>query len=393
MQTCKITLSILTFSTLVAVADEVPNFSAETLTGGWGGSRAALYEKGLTLSGGYKSDFLRIIDGRPSGDGHLVRHLEIGLKADLGKLWGWQDTTLFLDFIDDRGDRFNADHVGSALGVSNIEVGHKTAKLFHAWVQKEWDEGRWSLLTGLYPLDSEFMVIDSDTFLISPAYGMSPELAMTNLPSAFNNSTVGGRLKWLSPEKSFYMQLAVVNGIGEDPEKLSGTHVQFGHGVLSMLEVGYHPPTTGPAEDFQKYALGTWAYSAKDTLSTPVNERQRWGAYLQGERTLLNVPSLGELTTFARHGGAFGGSSTISHTTSVGLRLHGLATGNDVAGVAHTRAKLIGLEAESAWEVTYRIQVNPWLGIQPNWQRIQNLGGISSAPAVSIAGFRIDVLF
>ena len=63
--------------------------------------------------------------------------------------------------VGQQGGKFNARHVGSWLGVSNIEVPTNTTKVLHGWLQKNFNDGRVSLLAGLYPIDSEFSVLDS----------------------------------------------------------------------------------------------------------------------------------------------------------------------------------------------------------------------------------------
>jgi porin len=78
------------------------------------------------------------------------------LTADADKLWGWNNTTAFLQLISNHGGKLNATHVGSFMGVDNIEVSTNTTKLFHAWLERSFFDEKFSVLAGLYPVDSQF---------------------------------------------------------------------------------------------------------------------------------------------------------------------------------------------------------------------------------------------
>ncbi|CAK0776500.1 Porin [Gammaproteobacteria bacterium] len=414
--------SLLMFSTF-AVAEDAPKYDTDTLTGDWGGNRTLWYQQGLAFDIGYKSDILQVIDSGQSKSGRPIHHLDVKLKADLEKLWGLESTTALLNVIYDRGDQLNSTNVGSLLGVSNIEVTTKTYRILNAWMQKEWLDGHWSLLGGIYPIDSEFMALESAGIFMQPPYGVVGDLSLTNSPSIFNTSTLGIRAKWLSPDRNFYGQWAVTNGISGDPEHLRGTHVRFGYGAMSIAEIGYRPTesappsaagaadhaevkTSDPAENFEKYSLGLWGYSADDRLVNPVNDKRRSGWYAQAEKTIAQGTKLGDLSVFLRHSRAYGNASVLDSATNAGLRLRGLLPGRDadVAGIAYTRARLndefrVGqinsgtdtAETEQAWEITYHIQIAPWLAIQPDWQKIVKPTG--SSPNATIAGVRVELTF
>jgi len=410
-------LICIVISSAVSIAEEIPKYDTDTLTGDWGGSRTSLYQQGMAFDISYKSDLLQVIHAGQLKDGHSMHHLDIKLKVDLEKSWDLENTTGLFNVIYDRGDQFNAIHVYSQLGVSNIEVATKTYRILNAWMQKEWSEGHWSLLGGIYPIDSEFMAIESAGVFLQPPYGTLADLSPTHTPSIYNTSTLGVRAKWISPDRNFYGQWAITNGISGDPDHPRGTHVHFGYGVMSIAEIGYRPTELAPvgsvdhaeskkgdpAENFEKYCLGLWGYSADDRLVDPVNEKSRRGWYFQAERTIAQGTKLGDLSVFLRHSRTYGNASSIDSATNTGLRLRGFLPGRDtdVAGIAYTRARLNDgfrisngfdtAEAEQAWEITYHIQVTPWLAIQPDWQRIIKPGGI--APNATIVGVRAELTF
>lgn len=416
----------------------VPDYSRHALTGDWGGYRSALFREGVAFEAMYKADVLRKLRGSDTLGSAVMRNLDLKLRADLERLWGWEAATAYIHVLDDRGAGINARHLGSLMGVTNIEVPVPTTRLFHVWVQKTWLDEQWSVLAGLYPIDSEFSVMDSAAALLHPAYGASADLALTRGPSIFNNSAFGLRVKWQSPLRTWYAMGALLDGMPGDPDRPKGTHVRFKHGDGSFviaelgwmpLELGHVFEPTGPAhvlptpelrehekyEGYSKYAIGAWRYSNKmddtydlDAAGLP-EKRRSWGAYLLAERTLL---SLGEepgrhLSAFVRHAFTDGDSTPIRAQLNLGVSLRGLleGRGDDVLALAWTQARLAdkyraarwrdaGIAStrhESAVELTYRAQVTPWLAVQPDLQWIRHPGGRAASARTTVAGLRLEI--
>lgn len=401
----------------VLAVDVAPSYAEDTLSGDWGGVRSAMSRQGLALELGYKADLLRNMHGGSAKGGRPMTHFELKLKADFDKLLNWSGGSGYLNLIHDSGDKLNAQRVGSLAGVSNIEVATGTERLFHAWLQQEFADGRAALLVGLYPIDSEFQVLDSAGIFLQPPYGASADLSLTRTPSIFNNSSFGFRGKWLSADRSAYVQGAVVDGIPGDPGNPRGTHIRFdkGDGIMSIVEIGLKPgdassladTTEQVAAGIEKYAAGLWRYSTRvaDQVDPGIDRPSR-GWYVLGEKTLHQGKGGSDLAAFLRLSGTDGDSTAIERALNLGIRAKAMVSGRgeDVVGLAYTRASLsgkwrsaqsaLGVETapcEDAWEVTYRIQANRWLAVQPVFQRIAHPGGDASRSAASILGARIEI--
>ncbi|MDP2811695.1 MAG: carbohydrate porin [Rhodocyclaceae bacterium] len=445
MKNCSLKYLVLTLSILFALAgsclaeDELaPNFAEDTLSGDWNGQRTVWFKDGLTIEGTYKVDHLRNLRGGLGKGGSSMRNLDLKLRADLDRLRGWNGVTAYVHVLDDRGTGLNAARVGSLMGVTNIEVPVSTTRIFHAWVQKTFMEEQWSLLAGLYPIDSEFSVMDSAGIFLHPAYGPPADLSLTRGPSIFNNSAVGLRLKWQSHDKTRYAMGAVLDGIPGDPRRPKGTHIRFdkGDGSFTIAEIGWTPVEQGhvfhpadPArvlhtpelkehekyEGHSKYAAGLWRYSthvddlfAVDAFGNP-EKRLSWGAYLLAERTLwsLGGESDRHVTGFIRHAFTDGDSTPIRSQTNLGLNVRGpiASRTDDVLGLAWTQGRLASKYRAARWrdngiatatgedalELTYRAALTPWLAVQPNLQRIRHPGGDASVKNATVAGFRLEV--
>lgn len=412
----KSALFAIALSTSCVVAAETPDYDASTLTGGWGGLRSEQSGRGWDWELGARVDQMSVVRGGLKRGGRPASHIDLKLKADLEKIVDWSGTTALVNLLDDRGGKVNEDYVGSLLGVTNIEVPVATSRLFQAWIQKEWADGQWALLAGLYPIDSEFMVLDSAGVFIQPSYGALADLAMSQGPSIFNNSAFGLRGKWASTDRSLYVQAAVLDGIPGDPDHPVGTHVKFAadDGVMAIMEIGHQPAAASSDTDpgFAKYALGLWSYSTRtddlvdvDGAGNPV-KRHSLGWYALAEKTLVKGSAIGDISAFARYSRNDGNSIPIEQAINLGLHLKGPFKGreNDVVGLAYSSAivsdkyraalradNIASNSVEDAWELTYRYQVNGWLALQPALQFIRHPGVDQSVGNAKIIGLRLDV--
>ena len=397
-------------------AAETPDYDANTLTGSWAGLRAEQSGHGWDWDLGVRVDQMSVVSGGLKRGGRPASHIDLKLKADLEKIFDWSGSSAFFNLLDDRGGKVNQDYVGSLFGVTNIEVPVATSRLFHAWVQKEWAEGQWSLLAGLYPIDSEFMVVDSAGVFLQPGYGPIADLSLSRGPSIFNNSAFGLRGKWASAERSLYVQAAVLDGIPGDPDHPVGTRVKFAadDGIMAIIEIGHRPPAERPEADpgFAKYALGLWSYSTRvddlvdvDGAGNPV-KRRSLGWYALAEKTLFTETAIGDISAFARYSQNDGNAIPIERSINLGLHLKGPFKGreNDVAGLGYSSAIISDkyrtflttngttpTRVEDAWELTYRFQVNGWLALQPVLQLIRHPGADQSVDNAKIIGLRLDL--
>ena len=404
-------LPLFFFLSPLLPAAEGPDWNADTLTGDWGGVRTNLNGRGVTLEVVLKADILSNVSGGIKRGTKYMDNWDVKLLVDADKLWGWNDITAFLQLISNHGGKLNRTHVGSFMGVDNIETNTNTTKLFHAWLENSFFDEKFSLLAGLYPVDSQFYVTDATGIFLHPTGGMAAEVAQTgvNGPSIFPTSSLGIRARW-QPAPSFYFQAALVDGVPGDPNNPHGTHIRHdrGDGTLAIMETGIRP-----TEEISKYAVGYWRYTPRfddlvdtDGLGNPLRRVNR-GAYFFAEQTVYREkddPSQG-LALFFRYGVASGDVNTLDYSYSVGLRYKGLlpGRGEDEFGIGLTRghagAKFRQAAAtplknnETALEITYRAKVTPWLAIQPTLQRIANPGHDPARGDAWVVGARIEIAF
>lgn len=403
-------LLLFLFSPVVPAA-EGPEWNVDTLTGDWGGVRTDWSGRGITLEAVFKGDVLSNLSGGIKRGTKYMDYWDLRLRADAEKLLGWNNTTAFLQLISSHGGKLNATNVGSFMGVDNIEVPANTTKLFHAWLERSFFDEKFSVLAGLYPVDSQFYVTDATAIFLHPTGGMGAEVAQTgvNGPSIFPTSSFGFRAMW-QPTPAYYFQAALVDGVPGDPSNRKGTHIRFdrGDGTLAIMETGIRP-----AVEISKYAVGYWRYTPRfndlvetDASDNPVRRVNR-GAYFLAEQTVFREKddSSRGLTLFFRYGVANGDVNTLDYSYSLGLRYKGLLPGRDEdefgilltrghAGAKFRQAAATTLATnETALEITYRAKVTRWLAIQPTLQRIANPGHDPTLGDAWIGGARFEIAF
>ncbi len=393
---------------LLAAEDALPNFAEDTLTGDWGGARVGALKKGFGFEGLARIDALRNRGGISNGSRHIT-HLDFKLKMDLEKAVGWSGGSAMINILSDGGWGPNARHVGSQMGVTNVEVGAPTTtRVFQAWLQQSLFDDRLAILAGLYPIDSEFFTVDSAGVFIGPQYGTPADLALTRGPSIFNNSAFGLRAKW-NITKTVYAMAAVLDGIPNDPARPKVAAIRFakGDGSFSIGELGWLPEADN--EKFKghaKAAIGLWGYSAK--VADQLNNELRYqrGGYVLGERTLARLGGSNErfLSAFARYTWGDGDSTAVKNSLNLGLHAKGplASRPDDILGFAWTRAGMSRKwrdvqtvpadtkASEDALEISWRIAMTPWLAVQPNYQYIRHPGG-AALPNAKLIGVRVDV--
>ncbi len=371
------------------------------------GLRGSLCDKGVMFELTHKSDFFRNHSGGVAPGRAWLMNSEIAVSLDLSKLAGLNGASAFVQYHAQHGDLSINEFTGSFAGVSNIETGQKKSQFYQAWLQQNFADERFSLLAGLYAVDSEFYVTDTSGLFLQPPYGMSAEMAQSGRsgPPVFPLGALGVRVKYSADNG--YAQIAMTDGVPGYPNNNNGSHLEKGDGMLTVAEIGY----TGGTGTINKTALGLWSYSTSafdlsevDAQGNPVHRADR-GIYFLTEHTLLaesGNPGQG-LAAFVRFGAVNKNAYQADWSGSLGCNYQGLIDGrnDDAFGLAvttsHASRKYQQLNAsdssETVVELTYRAQVQTWLALQPSLQYISNPNMDSTVKDARVAGVRLEAVF
>lgn len=408
LKTALNTLLVMCLSASFAAvhAEEAPDWNADTLSGDWGGKRAYLYDRGVSIELSHKSDYLSNTKGGIQTGSVWLANTELAVSVDLDKYIGWNGGSAFFQYHAQHGTQskdFNGAYVGSFAGVDNIETGNTAAQFYQAWVQKNTADDSLSVLFGMYAIDSEFYVTDTSGLFLQPPYGMSAEMAQTgqNGPPVFPMGALAARVKYSASD--LYLQAVLSDGVPGDPAKTSGTYIKLdkGDGTLSVVELGYTP--AGEEGAISKTAIGLWNYSVAAADLVTGEPRADRGAYVLAEHTLMaeEGQSGQGLSGFVRYGVVNKDVYQSDWSGSIGLHYLGLFDGrdDDEAGIAvtssHASDKYQQLNtsdtSETVIELTYRAQIMPWIAVQPSLQRIINPGMDQALNDATVIGMRLEL--
>lgn len=351
----------------------------------------------------YTADVAGPVQGGTAVAGRYLDNLDLIGDLDLEKATGWSGATAHIHVLNNSGGTPN-DLAGTIQGINNIEVGRARLRLFEAWVEQSFLNGKASLRAGLYDLNSEFYANDAAGLLINPAFGIGSELAATgvNGPSIFPSTTLALRFKFENEQA--YAQAAVLNaraGTLGDPK---GINTTLDHGALLIAEAGLKGPT--------KLAIGGWRYTDHqddirdlDLAGDPVQQTAQ-GAYLLAEHAFTADDAQPAVHGFLRVGISDGDTGAFRGGWQAGLLVERVFAGRPDSqfsigfqeGFLSRKQRAneadAGLDvgrAESGVEITFSDKLGEHLTVQPDLQYIVRPAGDRDAEDVLVVGLRLTL--
>jgi porin len=365
---------------------------------------------------------MSVVSGGLHRRAEVLADWDLTLTVETEPLLGWRGGSLFVYGLGLSSTGSPSENAGDVQTLDNIDAPNEW-KLYEAWYQQELLGGGRSLLGGLYDVNSEFDVLESATLFLNSSFGIGKDVSQTgeNGPSIFPSTSLGLRVD-ARPVSNGYARVAVLDGVPGDPEdRYTGPgFFAFGseEGVLCIGEVGYLAGSAEASEDpYTKIGFGGWFLSAEvDRMrgagadGSASRRSGNLGMYLLSERAVYREPDAPArgLSAFARVGfadsevnatGFYAGGGAV-YTGLLRGRPEdqlGLAVATAIAGHDFVRAseeagdRVAG--AEVAIEFTYRMQLTPWLSLQPDLQYIVSPGFDSGVDDALVLGTRVEIAF
>lgn len=344
----------------------------------------------------YKADLLHA--RKPAIDA-AVDFLDVALTLDAAALFGWPATTIRVEALSTHGGKPNRT-LGSYGGISNLEVAANSARLYATWIARDITPA-WSVLAGLYDLNSEFYATDASALLAHPAFGIGTEFGQSGRsgPSIFPDLSLALRLRG-HDASGFYAQAAVLDGVPGTPGETGRTTVHLGRddGALLVGEGGWQN-----AESGGHVGVGVWGYTRPTARLGGEGEARDRGAYALAQAVLAAGP-VARTTGFMRFGIANGRLNPVDAAAEIGALVErpfgqggpsaftvGLTASrisaaqrklNDAAGQPTARA-------EAAAEAGLRWRLGTHASLQPFAQHWWNAGG-RSGEKTTILGLHFE---
>lgn len=368
------------------VAPAIAGAEDPHLFGGWAGLRTSMEERGISAEAVFTADFLYNTHGGVDEDGTALVNFDLIFELDTQRAGWWGNGTFLLYVLSNwNHGGFMTDIVGDLQTTSNIEA-VEAVRLYEAWYEHQFIDGRLSLLGGLHDFNSEFDVLEYASLFTNSSFGISPDIAQTG-PSIFPTTALAFRLRAQPTERS-YLLAAVYDGIPGDPDDPKRTTIKLDKddGVFAAVEIGWTADEPG-RKDYFKLGTGAWLHTADvENFDGERNDRN-YGVYLIAEKTLFAETDDGQgLGAFLQLGFAHEDRNQLGNYWGAGLHYVGLIPGRDrdITGLAIGSARngdefikhskevaMIPVEhTETVIEMAYRAEILPGLALQPGVQYI-----------------------
>lgn len=380
-------------------------YDGQTLTGDWGGTRSELAARGIAFRGDYVGEAMGVVDGGYGETGaRYAQQVRVGMDLDMGKLAGWDGGTLHVTLNDRRGRSTSVDFVGNRFPIQEAYGGQYT-RLTELSYDQKFADGHSYFKLGYYAMGNQFGLHSLLTHFVNAAFCAHP-LAMSGNSGWYNYPVArwGGEIaQQVSPALNVRTGWFQVNpNLGGNIERNAFRPFASGTtGSLFPVELTWTPGKGGDHPGVYKFG-GYYDTSrvARRGLE-PAATTGRHGGYVLAEQRLTREAADPErgLTAFAQYMVSDTDTAQIRRWYALGGVYQGIGSraqdsialgyvGADINRrlIDARRASLVDAgvpgdsplyhlsQAEELFELSYSVQVTPWLMIRPDVQYIVNPG-------------------
>jgi porin len=299
-----------------------------------------------------------------------------------------------LQYFRTSGQALSGGKVGDIQTIDNIEA-VSVDRLMEAWVERNIGDQA-AIRAGLMDLNATFDSIEPAGLFLNSSHGIGPDLAGSGLngPSIFPVSSVGVHLNW-KPSNRLNLQAAAFDGVSGDPDHpgaFAAVQLRRSDGALLIGQVDWF------ARGNLQISLGAWTYTASfDRIDQPGRRQKGWAgvyAFVEGSLPIPNAQG------WVRIGRTDPDVAAVAGYLGLGVVFSPVLPGrpNDQLGFALARAGLgdpirrrDGLpSAETTFEVTYQVQLNDRLSLQPDVQYVRHPASQPGVPDALAVGLRVS---
>lgn len=374
----------------------------------WEAQQEQLDRYGMAYQAGYTGSFFSHLHGGLRQGTNWQGLLDLAVLMDLEHLIGLNDTALHAEVLWLQGKRASSVHyLGNINEASNTQGLDPTVRPFHVWLNHRFLDGKLNFTAGWMTLDTDFMVSRSAALFVNAAFGPIQTWNANFAAPVYPLAALGFLTQWQINERQ-ELQFGIYDGnTGGESANQGSANTRLGadDGAALLLEWTRHHELhhrkgsvklgtgwdTGHITDFDtgrtRHGNGH-VYTVLDQTLVP-------GATADGDDRLAFFTRLGHVFQAAR--------SVVDFTMEAGLVGSGFHAG-DQWGLAFSRSHIsdsyaesiradggISSDAETVIELTYWLQVKPWLAFQPTLQYHHHPQ--SGAPSAFVAGLVMALTF
>jgi porin len=377
-------LSVTAFGQTSILASQPSSTPTFGITGDWSGLRTRLAGDGLTFTGSIVYDYSKNFAGGISTANYASRELlNLGATLTTDQLLHWQGGTFYVNLLDHEGSDGSKSLTGDAQLFDNQDA-PRYVQFYQLWYQQIF--GNFRAKIGRIDANTEFAIVNNASAFLNSSYGASPAiLALPTIPDA----ALGANLFW-TPIPHFYFGAGAYYSNRSDQSLILSGHPNTvdltSGGIFSIVELGLKwnlgkTPLPG------RIAFGGYDHNGQFKRFDGTAQSGEAGMYAMFDQTLWESSASNSnrsLGIFAQYSLADPHVALMDQHISTGFQWTGplpfASRSSDILGLGPTWVQFSNQSPtiekyELAIETFYKLQITPWLDIQPDLQYIINPGG------------------
>lgn len=376
------------------------------------------HNRGIEFSAAFTTELLGNLSGGTKRTVIWESLLNIGVAIDLEKVAGWRGGTASVRALYPKGSGLTNEAGHNFNTLSNID-GYDSPRLYYAWLEQEFGDGRLSIRAGQLLADAEFFNSDYAALFINSSFGAIPLISQNFNAPIFPIAPPGMQVR-TNPNDSFYAEVALFSGDVGEPDTSNKHNTRFSlqgaDGVQVFAEVAYtlNPKAKETAAAQAHPLTGIYKlggdYDSKEfgNRGGGPPHRGNYSIYLVVDQELWRPEGASgrALSFFNRAGFAPDDRNTVTRYGDAGFNYKGFCPSRDqdVPGLAFSYTELshklvdelnrpLRSHHEAVLELTYQAVCGSHLSIQPDLQFIFNPGATEPACTAIVSGIRFTVKF
>ncbi len=411
-----------------------PDYAHEDMTGTWGGLRDDMYESGITVASTYVCDVLGCVSGGRSQGARYDHSLGLDINMDLEEMADLEGMQFHVAGLYRAGRNLSADVIGNKFVTSSI-FGHQQFRFYTLYLEQSLLEDKVNIRIGRLGAGDDFARSDIYWIYLNNGIDGVPISIPLNFAYPVYPTATWGARSIVHITDTIYATTGIYDAdpaVGRDEYYGLDFSLRLSRGILGMQEFAFTPNTQEGATGFPgHYKAGGFCLSGEfDDLysdasgnsyilsgNAPREYRVNYGFYVHADQMIYREGSPGSdqgLTIFSIITLAPSDMNMFPFFVDGGVFYKGLIPGRDdditafgiVYGrwspdITHTEqirrdTQNINVDPpgyELVLELTNKIQITPWMFLQPDFQIILHPGGTSDIPTAYVIGTRFGLTF
>jgi len=411
-----------------------PQYEEQTLTGDWGGVRDDMYQSGVTITSTYVCDVLGCVAGGKDQGARYDHSLGLDINFDLEQMADIKGMQFHVSGLYRAGRSLSSDVIGNKFVVSSI-YGHEQFRFYWLYLEQALFDDKVNIRVGRIASGDDFARSDIYWIYMNNGIDGMPISIPINFAFPVYPTATWGARSIIKFNDLFYATSGIYNAdpdVGRDDMYGLDFSMRLSRGILGMQEIAFTPNTAKDAEGYPgHYKVGGFVVSGEfDDLyanasgesfvmtgDAPKKHKANYGCYFHADQMLYREGGPGTdqgLTAFSIITLAPSNTNLFPFFWDGGIFYKGLipTRDNDIAafGIVYgtwspdnTHSEQIRRDVEPrvmdppkyelVLEFTYKLQITPWVFVQPDFQMVFHPGGTAKVPDAYVVGGRFGLSF